>query len=359
MVNINSAIAIIGNGFDLHLGLKSRIKDFLETRIFEFDGDKYNYSGINLLFLLLYYRFFASGEYDYYIFRRVENSNPSWVDVEGFLKKIATEEKTREFLYDIYGSYASIYYPVKYVDSSLSNAIFELFTIRKPSLSGSNSVVDKILLDDLIEFETLFKKYMNSQVTNYKVYKSESDKFIRKIIQQVLGCDNKIQPIIYLYNFNYTTINSLITVSSNVHGSLGKQIVIGYDSTESSSKDEIFELSKDWQKINVESDIDLRHIQAKDIIFYGHSLGEQDYPYFFEIFDSTGLLSEKSNTIVYFCYSEFGDKQEQKDFLINYRIGIAKLLNAYERYKNGNDRRNTIVTKLKSQNRLRIIKIAN
>lgn len=162
----------------------------------------------------------------------------------------------------------------------------------------------------------------------------------------------------YVINFNYTEVNGSFVLSSNVHGTLDNSIVIGYDSTNYSSNIDIYELSKDWQKISAGShSFDFRKIACRRIIFYGHSLGEQDYPYFFELFDVCKLLDNASFVELVFCYSKFGSEEQQKSFYNNYQIGISKLLNSYEIFKKGQDNKNTIVTKLMSQNRLKLLLI--
>ena len=354
-----NAVFVIGNGFDLHLKLESKMKDFFENRVLEKGNDVFIYKGTNLIYCLLYYRFFASGSYDYYYFRRIDNNDPTWMDVEGFISKIATSESILSLLKQAYRAVLNKTDSFTFA-SSIIGPIKNIFNQRKISHSGAESFVNQMLLDDLIEFENDFKEYMMEQLKNTPNYETEKQVFMDKIINQIFR-DDYLFLNTYVYNFNYTPLETAADYVSNVHGSLKSNIVIGFDSTTIKEYDKcVYELSKDWQKVAIdESEIDLKSLDSKDIIFYGHSLGEQDYPYFFEIFDQLKLLENNSDTTLYFAYSEFGDVEEQKVFKRNYQINIAKLLNSYENYRNSSITRNTIVTKLKAQNRLKVVKIVD
>lgn len=351
-------VLIIGNGFDLHLNLKSKLKDFFIARVLHVENGNYIYNGENLLYFLFYYRYFASGTYNYEYFRRVDEDDPTWMDVEGFIKKIATSDKIISLLEEAYASSIRQSYLFTFHTSPITVPLRKLFDSRKVSKSGAESVIKQMLLSDLIDFEKDFQSYMLEQVKEMPAYENNKQLFLNKIVKQIVD-DKSYSLLTHVFNFNYTSLETAVTYVSNVHGSLDKGIVIGFDSTTIKNYDEcIYELSKDWQKVAVDdSQINLKQIDSDVIIFYGHSLGEQDYPYFFEIFDRLGLIEKGSGTTIYFTYSAFGSDKEQNSFKRNYQINIAKLLNSYENYKNSSIPRNTIITKLKSQGRLKLIKI--
>ena len=355
-----NVVFIIGNGFDLHLNLKTKMKDFFTSYIFKKENNRYIYDGNNLIYFLLFYRYFANGSYNYNYFRRVDNNDPTWMDIEGFIKKIATDSKIKKLLFEAYISVLKDTFYFTYNSSPITLPAKRIFEKRTISPSGSESFINQMLLDDLVEFEKDFRTYMIEQVKTANEYDKNKEIFLEKIVKQIFDKEESII-LTHIYNFNYTSLGSAATYSSNVHGSLEKNVVIGFDSTTIKDYGEcIFELSKDWQKVAIdESEIDLKNLGSKHIVFYGHSLGEQDYPYFFEIFDQLRLLEKASDTTLYFVYSEFGDVKEQQSFMRNYQINIAKLLNSYENYKNSSLIRNTIITKLKAQNRLKVVKIVD
>ena len=346
-------ILIVGNGLDLHLNLFSKFKDFFTKQVLD---NRKSYNGNNILYQLFYYRYFADGAYDYGSFRRVDENDPTWMDVEGFLRDIATDKNIRDLLCSAYRQSLSNFKTFSSHSSSLVNILANSISSRKPSKSGADSVIHNLLLEDLLIFEESFKCFIKEQVNKYTNYEVDKSFLIQKIIESVDGEEGNGH--LRIFNFNYTPFNAVHYVVSNVHGQIDDRVVIGYDSTVNEVKEEIFELSKDWQKIGlVDLGFDVREILPDDIVFYGHSLGEQDYPYFFEIFDNCKLLNNNTFTKLHFCYSLFGSKKEQQDFYNKYQIAVARLLNSYERYSRGDSKRNTIITKLKSQKRMLFLKI--
>ena len=350
---------VLGNGFDLHLGLESSMKHFLTSSVFKTNGQSYYYNGTNLLYYLFYLRYFATGQYDYGSFRRVDNNNPSWMDVEGFIKKIATEDKIMDHLLLAYQKAIAGYSPMSKYDHAVTNVFSSIIERRKPSKSGAKTVIHKLLLDDLLEFEKDFDEYLKGQLTINPDYDKNSKMFLKRIIETAVDKRVSVSRT-FVINFNYTKLTGLPICLTNVHGILDNKIVIGYDSTDRNNDNDIFELSKDWQKISAcYSSFDISIVDNRTIVFYGHSLGEQDYPYFYELFDLCKLLDKNTKTNLVFCYSLFGSKEQQKEFLNNYQINISKLLNSYERYSRGIDGRNTIVTKLNSRKRLKLLVISD
>ena len=351
--------AFIGNGFDLHLGLKTSLKDFFVKKVLKkTKAGLWIYSGENIIYLLIYFRYFSFHQNsDFGCFRKVDSDNPSWMDVEGFIKKIAKHPGIFNLLINAYKGYCDDKLVAMKEPKETNLVLYPLFDIfkkRKPKKSGSYSVIKKMLLDDLLRFEEDFKKYVCSEVKIKEDYDSKSYSFLQKIVQTALKKEKDCY--INAYNFNYTKIGEL-KYASNVHGTIDDKIIIGYDSTNDNVVDEFIELSKDWQKISIDIDFDIREVEIDNVIFYGHSLGEQDYPYFFEVFDACDLLNPDSYTKISFCYSKFGSKDEQIQFFNTYQQDIAKLLNSYEKYRNNVNGRNTIVTKLKSQRRLELVEI--
>lgn len=352
---------VIGNGFDLHLKIKSSLKDFLTKKVFYKSDNEYRYDGNNLLYYLFYLRYFNVHAYNYGSFNRVDDNDPTWMDVESFIKEIATSKSIFDQFSKAY-AVATIENDLtvdRYREEYPTNIFANILKSRKVKQNYVNTNIKRILLEDLLTFENDFKKYLQGQVNRKRDYGKISDSFLNNIYVKATNSDlDLLNSDTQIINFNYTSPQMYAVKCSNVHGTLDGNIVIGYDSTTDFSQNSIFELSKDWQVIFSGINADVRNSNdGKTIIFYGHSLGEQDYPYFFELFDIQHILDVKSKSTLVFCYSVFGTKFEQKKFLINYQIAIAKLLNSYERFKKGENNKNTIVAKLKSQNRLRLVRV--
>lgn len=70
------------------------------------------------------------------------------------------------------------------------------------------------------------------------------------------------------------------------------------------------------------------------------------------------LKENNTNKIVlYIYYSKFGDKTTQKNELKKLEMNTVKLLNAYERYKYPGLKRNTIITNLKLNSRIKFVEV--
>ena len=314
----------------------------------------FNKEESNLLFYLLFLRFYDKNIPTNSFFRIVFTDNPDWMDVEGFIKKIATEKTFLSNLYECMktrnmGSY----------DSSNQNLRLSWFLSKLglPEKGYDNSTIMNILSDNLTDFEERFLKYIKEKVNERKDYSSEQNKFVEKILSTV----KSIAPLssnIQIINFNYTKNKNNNYNEINVHGSIDDRIVIGYDSTQKEiGTDEIYGLSKDWRKIDIDYNFELVNHSIDDIIIYGHSLGEQDYPYFFELFDNANLLSNEGKTKIILCYSKWNPSDSFNKAFSKYKMNASKLLNAYERAHNKSITRNTIVTKLKMNNRLLFVEV--
>lgn len=350
-------VLILGNGFDLHLGLKSSFSNFFGRCVLK-NG---LYEGNNLLYLLLYLRFYRSDNLHGF-FRAVDTTDPNWMDVESFIKKIATEP---EFLRHLYES-ALPQTQTKILDS-LQFKIRDVIKSRMgPMINYNYSTIKRILSEDLDAFEKQFSKYLKRRLKRITDYDTKQQALLDKIIKCAPVNNDFLTQII---NFNYTSVEcGKYCCEANVHGTLNSKIVIGYDSTEKEiDENNIFELSKEWRKIDIDFSYDFDRKGVQSIIVYGHSLGEQDYPYFFELFDMCDFFYKQNygsswketakQVNLYICYSKFGDKNTQKRELQKLEMNVSKLLNAYERYKYPSLKRNTIITNLKIKKQISFIEI--
>ena len=347
-------ILILVNGFDLHLGLKSSFSHFFQKEVLvngNFDS-KCN----NLLLFLIYLRFYYNAKPSNAFFRTVFNDDPNWMDVEGFIKKIATDSKMLDGIYD------SMRYRSQKATYPIGSDTFKkligtfLNKLELPEDKYDNATIKTLLTDGLQDFENRFTNYLKNEIKDCDSFYEKQSNFVLHIFDSIDYLKEDVFALQVL-NFNYTNNHLNLYSEANVHGTLDSKIVIGYDSTTAPIKDEdVFGLSNEWRKMDVEYDynVDGRHIHS--IVCYGHSLGEQDYPYFFNLFDSCDFI-KRSRVTLYFCYSKFGDETTQRKELEKYKMNAAKLLNAYERYKNPNIQRNTIVTNLILAKRMFFVEI--
>jgi len=338
------------------LHLKSSFKDFFERKVL--DNKDFNHNYNNLLFYLIYLRFYYPGKASKTLFKMVYEDNPNWMDIESFIKIIATNTRIMD------GILKSMSYRNPNVAPPMGEDIFIVLIgrfLNKLNLPKSNydrNTIESLLNDNLLEFEQMFSEYIKTEIDLHPEYQAERTNFINQILKSS-GCISDYCDL-QILNFNYTSSGNNDLNEANVHGDLNNKVVMGYDSTDLIVHDEhVIQLSKEWRKMDVPFEYPDDTHQIADIIVYGHSLGEQDYPYFFEIFDKADFLSNKCRVRFILCYSDYGDEKTQRNALEKYKINASKLLNAYERYKIPNITRNTIVTSLLLSNpkRLLFIKI--
>lgn len=347
-------VLVLGNGFDLHLGLHSSFSNFFEKEVLIDGAIKPKCK--NLLYYLIFLRFYYKQRRSNTFFRTVFNDNPNWMDVEGFLKKIATDPKMLEGIYSSmrFRNGTSLLAGVDEFEKLIGGFLSKL---NLPTSNYDYDTIKKLLTDNLQEFENQFFEYLKKEVETIEDFNQKQADFISKIFENVYG-GNLDNYSLSVLNFNYTANNLNLYKEANVHGTLKSRVVIGYDSTTAPIKEhDVFGLSKEWRKMDVDFSFGIEGDLINYIVCYGHSLGEQDYPYFFKLFDECKLAEEKSYVKLYFCYSEFGDENNKRIELEKYKMNAAKMLNAYERYKNPSIQRNTIVTNLKIGHRLFFKKI--
>ena len=347
-------IVVIGNGFDLHLGLKSSFEDFFKKHLFV-NGVFANNSN-NLLYELIYYKFYCEDLGRGGFIKKLGLSSINWMDIEKFLKEIATNKTLIDTIFKCYSHKDENRFPGTF-DRKMIACSLLLKNRKLPSDEGIE-IIHKILKDDLFGFKDDFASYLKKQIEGKVGYNLSQKQFLKKLLSTLPNFS--ASGLIQIINFNYSTIDGNNYIEANIQGLLNNDIVIGYDSSMSSiDESDVFELSKEWQKIGINYYYQYpnKEDRIKNIIFYGHSLGEQDYPYFFEVFDSCDLLAKDCCVKLYFCYSEFGDEQKRIESLTKYKMNISKMLNAYERYREPGKQRNMIVSKLKMKKRVLLVNI--
>lgn len=226
-------VIIIGNGFDLDLGLKTSYKNFYES-------DFWPLKGVTNI----------ESPLAYYVHKQTTIN--SWFDLENILYSYAKNGQT-PFLSTS-----------KKLTVSIDNAIKEdklFYSKLKDSLenfirSQSNSSINKssvasIVLSNLIRYSNSDKIF----TFNYTDLSSYA--------QQI--CGNSIE---------YQHVHGSCVDSSSIIGvSDSYKLRMGYDFLYKTS-------SKHYQSSNVRYALQ----NSKDVVFFGHSLGEQDYHYFQDFF---------------------------------------------------------------------------
>lgn len=350
---------IIGNGFDLWVGLKTSYKDYFEHR-------KYDEKRKELL------NFFSksiSKEELEQMVKKYENENLFLLYLISMKDKEIEEinwndVERRIFSYIIEFEYILENLNKKNKENNESKSKIEKTFIEMLLKSKRKKKIDLFL--ELNEFEKDFGNYINEQNKKYTRNGdiiSKGENIIKDLEKnEELGKSFKSKNIRNVLNFNYTNYSSFYahynTKMINIHNNYKKPI-FGIDV----SGDEIFcvfvekkkleNYIKNKNNINInkftktsrvlfetterEIDIlpDFKNLES--IYFFGHSLSKADYSYFQTIFDYYNIYdSDKELVFLYVDYKSKEDevKNEQKEAIFNLMNEYGKTFDNQKKGKN-------------------------
>lgn len=238
---------IIGNGFDLDLNLKTSYHDFLDSSYFRNKASIFSEYELKRL----------NGDINIFSYLKYREQINGWIDVETELARLASRKIQDNFKPE------KIFIPV----SKREKQTFQQL---------------RIALCD----------YLKSISYN----KVNTDSYGLKILKILNSAHSNSE----LITFNYTDINKLapligdniISIPVNyMHGSLESRqtakddtsIILGFQDNIEIDDSYCFMIkshSPYYTSHNIKSKLD----QADEVIFFGHSLGSTDYPYFEDFF---------------------------------------------------------------------------
>ena len=242
--NKRKIVMLIGNGFDLNLGLKTSYKDFLASEQFE----EYKKEGSQLAEYL-------SGKYEL----------NNWIDIENELKiyskDVYTSQDRKEFKRDYHDLCK---YLCEYINCIHYDAIDK----------DSNAY-------------QLFIKQIRSDNAQIYIYDFNYTETVSKIIE-----DNKVD-------------QKAETQIIKVHGTAAdNKIVFGVEDDAYINPDDSFLYKSGSHHYNSEININEKLKTANGIVVIGHSLGETDHFYFKRFFQDSIYPKSKKFTFTY--YTEDG-----------------------------------------------------
>jgi len=392
---LNKKVVILGNGFDLSCGLKSRYSDFFCKRINEelatylnetFNDFKHNLGnddfGCRMIFKIGTYKKNKISE-DFYICNKKtydklqENKLTFWDLVFYFfgndsndLQWQQVEQRMLDFLntpedLDEIPSLDVISSALK-SNTFIGKNIKTLFCLHLAFyLSSGRKVYDQADLIDYLHtelrsFEKSFSEYIKSV---------ESDEYRKKACSLLLKMSNatsvpKIEDVV-VFSFNYTNpfkfFNQELSVV-NVHGTVeDDNIIFGIDQERIDPNLDIFRFTKTFRQMT-ETKLAAKYDQeilpsideVTEIAFYGHSLSSLDYSYFQTIFDYYDLYGSKILLVFYYKVYEGTTKEAIELDLAN---KISKLLYNYSESIDNEKKGKNLLHKLLLEKRLLIKEI--
>ena len=404
----SSQLLILGNGFDLHCGLKSAYKDFFQSTILDTIGGRYGLpqmkagvSGFWETLLFGYYTTFGKVNYN-------------WCDIETIIKNtvLTIEEIAFNAIKSVrQGESLEVIKTIKeFLYKICMSFYFSLLQRNICSDDEACSLLIDQILQDLHNFERRFCKYIKDNIVNPNNEKEFNTQYIvnaMNLLKTITGFTDiqyetiddiierleeeyykPISPTMYqsdwrekhflsqefanlssvnILSFNYTALFDILGVQSpcvynNVHGKLcmnkcaencsTSNIIFGIDDTivqTQNENSEIHKFSKTYRKMlyaNTETRVLPTKDNALEIKFYGHSLSEADYSYFQSIFDYYNLY-ENSNVSLMFYYSKGFEQTDE----------VYRLINTYGNTLSNKNQGKNLTHKLLLENRLKIIEI--
>ena len=259
-------VLIMGNGFDLNLGLKTSYSDFVKSTFF----DSLLVSGNKLAEYL-----------------NAQKDLNNWIDIENELKEYSkTNPITEEFFFEFEELKKSLV-------SYLSDLDFE--NIKKNSFAYR--LIEEISKNSVLIIDYNYTPTLMNILNNMQDYFKKINKEIRHV---------------------------------KLHGSINMEnIIFGVEDSVRLPKGHIF-LKKSVNENFDGTDYGQQMEGCENFIVFGHSLGETDHSYFKDFFmKATTHSYRKWHNFLFFHYGKqsYLDLFSQIDSLTNNRISVLKQLN--------------------------------
>ena len=373
-----NSLYILGNGFDLYMGMKTRYNDFFKEKGYssirkklreKLDKEREDFQ-INILLKEtgqftkkisdLPQKLKDLEESVFKIIEKVENlfllylimsddKLVDWKDVEKQIKPYI--EYTKKVLNNIQKSAEEIAYKnLKNNKNELELFIFRKFIDKKVDVNIKN-----MELKELNKFEKEFGEYIRK--LEKPLRQEIPDDFGNKIIKIFNKPKNELKESnINVLTFNYTDyLKEYFGVYINIHGTADNPIFgIDFKSINENQQYIYFTKTSRVLEANIEKEkitSPLLYIgETRKIVFFGHSLAEADYSYFQSIFDYYDIYN--SGIELKFLYYNYSD--EAKD---NIHTSVMNLINTYGKSLDNKDKGSNLLHKLLLESRIKIVEI--
>lgn len=274
-MNDYKLVLILGNGFDLDLGLPTSYSNFLESPYF--------YEFLNWGNILKYHKLDIQKDNILEYLQKQKNLK-NWIDIEVELKNLAIRT-------------------IQGVDDSGKTVRYKNRASRE--IEQSFEVLRKQLCLYLEKME-----YTKIKKDSYAI--------------QLLDIVNQNHDFCEILTYNYTDIHKLKTLVGDIHVSIDhvhgnmndKSIIIGFQDKVELDKSFSF-MIKSFSPFFRSHNVRQKLQNADEVVFFGHSLGETDYHYFEDFFETQSNPDKikRRKTIRIFTY----DEVSRRDILFQLR----------------------------------------
>ena len=256
-------LLILGNGFDLSLGLKTSYTDFMESELFKQRVD------------IQYYPYGRRNEHDKNIhnYLTIQKGLSNWIDVEEELKKYATGKRVEYF--NMQGGLIS-------TQNASENVIKTNFNI--------------LCLDLQTYISSLDYSALNRDALSLRLFRNVAASKNNDIV-----------------TFNYTDLNKLLESKarssiSYIHGNIKDGIILGFQRFKEMASGYDYMIKSESPKYK-SCHLPSKMREADEIIVYGHSLGSTDHCYFQPFFDEQTSANAKPKRFTVFTLNNVSKEQ--------------------------------------------------
>lgn len=376
-------LLIIGNGFDLHCGLHSSFRDFISAKygeqtesnpmmVISQKNEKIkemmrSRTSINAIKHLSNWIPIVAHENLWTAWltflRCCQGTTKNWADVESQMTTLLTNHTVEKVLKQNENVFEDDL-------KSESDSVFFFLVLLKGIFGNANYISG--LKNELTKFEASMMVYMNQQVHENQPYFTHVKESIEQLTKLGIEGERNTEATrpepFNLLNFNYTNIESSLQdgdigiksglhpiIQRNIHGTTVEHAVIGIDATDVHVDSPIVLFTKTYrllekQEIGYEGKTNaVLSPEIHTIVFYGHSLSNNDFAYFQSIFDVYHVYDSK--VLLIFAYSIY-DQTEEMHIKERLYHAIQKLLDRYGRSLGNENHRQNLMHRLIIENRL-------
>ncbi|ERI05132.1 AbiH family protein [Atopobium sp. oral taxon 810] len=377
-------LIIIGNGFDLQCGLRSKFGDFFKPRfdrielVTDYKAETWS-------------KLVEESDLTLWDFILEANIDSPWCDIEGAVERwvlsaSASKDKDSPFSKAVEhvkvqpfmdGTYTLVNGRLKSEQDDenhmLGNLARYVWTVDR-SVTSDGYSRDKfmtLLRVDLLRLEQAFAKYLAEEIASNDGYVGRCKRLYEMLERDGKKTGDDYETSTSVLSFNYTEqMKSYFDGGEdgafvNIHGKLGGQIIFGIDGKDCMDNPDAVSFTKTYRLmqiggsrtdklINTANSSNLQN--ATDVIkFYGHSLGKADYSYFQSIFDGVDLYESKTVLVFYYPYSaKEGAEANNECWRTDITNKVNDLLVAYGKTMDNQDHGKNLMHKLLLEGRLLI-----
>lgn len=238
---------------------------------------------------------------------------------------------------------------------------------RKAAVRMDKAGLLSLLLSELRRLERLFSAFLAEQVERTSAYYEDAAALLRKLCDDEVPWENVDDGETSLLTFNYTQpfvhLDCGIGEDNiiNIHGNLEGEVVFGVDGTECMGDLDALPFTKTYRVASMGANVikslydtalgGIGFSRTSAIKFFGHSLGEADYAYFQSIFDGVNLYGGNTKLIFYYRPWQGVTEEEVRADMVR---RVARLLSTYGKTLDNKDHGKNLMHKLLLEGRFSV-----